>query len=247
MIEIVDQATEDAPLHPHDVELIARRSGGNTLFLFELIEAVRETGTAAALPDSIESLVAAEVDRLAPTDRTILRYAAVLGTSFDPELLTGAVAGDVELDADVWSRLDGLLERESSGDLRFRNTLLRDAAYEGSPIVDGGRSMSGSARRSRRWPASRSRTSSACSRVHYHEAQRWDKAWRFSREAADRALTLYANVDATRFYDQAIEAGRRRRVRADDMATVYERLSDARYRLGEFDAADETYMLPSGS
>ncbi len=242
MIEIVDQVTEDAPLHPHDVELIARRSGGNTLFLFELIDAVRETGTAAALPDSIEALVAAEVDRLAPADRTILRYAAVLGTSFDPELLTGAVSGDVELDADVWSRLDSLLEREPSGELRFRNTLLRDAAYEGLPYRRRRalHARVGEAIEARAGDTPDDETGVLA--IHYSEAQRWDKAWRFSLEAGDRAMEIYANVEATRFYARALAAGRRlRSVVAAELAAVHERNAESNFRLGAFDAADRDF------
>ena len=131
-VAIIEAATEDAPLRPHDVEEIARRSGGNTLFLFQLVDAVRATGTTAALPDSIEALVAADVDRLAPTDRRILRCAAVLGTNFDPELLAAAISGDVDLDEGVWTRLDSLVEPDGTG-LRFRNSLIRDTAYEGLP------------------------------------------------------------------------------------------------------------------
>jgi class 3 adenylate cyclase/tetratricopeptide (TPR) repeat protein len=242
MIEIVDQVTEDAPLHPHDVELIARRSAGNTLFLFELIDAVRETGTAAALPDSIESLVAAEVDRLAPADRTILRYAAVLGTSFDPELLIGAMASDVELDGDVWSRLDGLLEREPSGDLRFRNALLRDAAYEGLPYRRRRalHARVGEAIESRAGGMPDDETGVLA--IHYSEAQRWDKAWRFSLEAGDRAMEIYANVEATRFYARALAAGRRlRSVAATELAAVHERNAESNFRLGAFDAADRDF------
>ena len=102
---ILESATEDDPLHPHVVDELARRCGGNPLFLFQLLEAFRETGSLNALPGSIESLIAGEIDRLAPTDRTILRYAAVLGTSFDPALLTDCVRDDVELDPEVWTRL----------------------------------------------------------------------------------------------------------------------------------------------
>ena len=83
-LAIIEGATEDDPLPRHDVEEFARRSGGNPLFLFQLLDAFRETGTLESLPGSIESLIAGEIDRLAPGDRTILRYAAVLGTSFDP-------------------------------------------------------------------------------------------------------------------------------------------------------------------
>src|SRR5919108_1511212 len=183
-IAIIEAATEDSPLRPHDVEEIARRSGGNTLFLFQLIDAVRETGTTAALPDSIEALVAADVDRLAPTDRTILRYAAVLGTSFDPGLLAAAVAGDVELDAGVWRRLDSLLEPDGA-ELRFKNTLIRDTAYEGLPYRRR-RSL-----HNRVGEAIEARAGSAPDdeigllALHYFEGQSWDKAWRFAREAGD--------------------------------------------------------------
>jgi predicted ATPase/class 3 adenylate cyclase len=238
-IAIIEAATEEAPLRPHDVEEIARRSGGNTLFLFQLIDAVRETGTTASLPDSIEALVAADVDRLAPTDRTILRYAAVLGTTFDPELLASAVAGDVDLDDGVWTRLDSLVEPDSGGELRFRNSLIRDTAYEGLPY--------------RRRRALHNRVGEAIEAragespddeigilaIHYFEGQSWEKAWRFAREAGDRALAVYANAEATRFYERALEAGRRRRVPRPELAAVHELSSDARYRLGEFAAADE--------
>ena len=44
LIAIIDAATEDDPLRPHEVEEIARRSGGNPLFLFELLDTVRATG-----------------------------------------------------------------------------------------------------------------------------------------------------------------------------------------------------------
>jgi len=56
-------------------------------------------------------------------------------------------------------------------------------------------------------------------------------------------MGVYANVEATRFYDKALDAGRRQRsVTAVDLAGLYERSADARYRLGEFDAADHGYI-----
>jgi class 3 adenylate cyclase/tetratricopeptide (TPR) repeat protein len=239
MAEIVDLATEDKPLHPHDVEQIARRAGGNALFLFELIDAVRATGTVESLPDSIESLIAGEIDLLAPIDRTILRYAAVLGSSFDPELLVATVRDDVDLDDEVWSRLSSLLKAEASGNLRFRTTLIRDAAYEGLPY-----------RRRRALHERVGETIEARAgesvdeevgalALHFYEAQHWDKAWQYCRQAGDRALDIYANLDATRYFEKALAAGHRRRdVKADELASLYERSSDAHNRLGEFGAAD---------
>ena len=242
LVAIIDAATEDHPLPRHEVEEIARRSGGNGLFLFELIEGVRRTGSIESLPDSIEAMIAGEIDRLSPTDRTILRYAAVLGASFDPGLLAQAVAADVDLDPGAWERLDSLVQREPSGSLRFRNTLIRDAAYEGLPyrrrrVLHGrvGEAIEAQA------GASLDEEVSTLS-LHYFEAQRWDKAWRFCRLAADRALAVYANVEALGALRAALTAGRRQRsVPRIEIARVHERIGDIYAELGEPARADAAY------
>ena len=150
---------------------------GNALFLFELIEGVRATGSIDLLPDSIESMIAGEIDRLTPSDRTILRYAAVLGASFDPELLAHAVGDDVDLDDGLWTRLAGLVSHETSGALRFRNTLIRDAAYEGLPYRRR-RVLHDRVGQTIELEAGISLDEEVGTlALHYFEAQRWDKAW----------------------------------------------------------------------
>ena len=59
--------------------------------------------------------IAGDIDRLSPSDRTVLRYASVLGASFDTALLATAVHDDVELDAGVWERLRGLVDGDPLG------------------------------------------------------------------------------------------------------------------------------------
>ena len=213
LIEIIDSVSEDDPLPRHEVEEIARRSGGNALFLFELIEGVRATGSIQTLSLILRPVPRSpgRLDCLTPSDRTILRYAAVLGASFDPEMLAHAVGDDVDLDDGIWARLAGLVSQESSGTLRFRNTLIRDAAYEGLPY-----------RRRRVLHDRVGQTIEAQAGIsldeevgtlalHYFEAQRWDQAWVFCRRAAERALDVFANVEAVREYEQAVAAGRRLR------------------------------------
>ena len=43
-LELVEIATEDEPLRPHEAEMVAERSGGNPMFLMELLDAVRASG-----------------------------------------------------------------------------------------------------------------------------------------------------------------------------------------------------------
>ncbi len=234
MIAIAEQATEDDPLAPHDVEAIARRAGGNTLFLFELLEAVRRTGTIEALPYSVESLIAADIDRLSPEDRTVLRYAAVLGGSFEPDLLAEAARAEVSLDDEVWDRLADFVGAEQAGTRRFRNTLIRDAAYEGLPYRRRRELHARVGEAIEAHPGASPEEEVGTLALHFHEAQQWDKAWRYSRLAAERAMEIYANVEAVRFSERALVAGRRlRSVSATELAVVYEQLGDVRYRLGE--------------
>ncbi|HUQ79040.1 MAG TPA: tetratricopeptide repeat protein [Patescibacteria group bacterium] len=239
-LEVIEAITEDAPLRADAAETIAERSGGNPLFLLELLGAVRESGSVDSLPDSVEALIAGEIDQLAPADRTILRYASVLGTSFDPALVEEAVRGDLDLDAGTWERLSSLLTRDPDGSLRFENSLIRDAAYEGLPY-----------RRRRVLHERVAETIEAIAgesveeevaslAIHYHEAQRWDKAWTYNLMAAGRAARVFANAEASRFFRMALGGGRHlRSVSAGELAAVYEKLADALYLLGQYPDADD--------
>jgi predicted ATPase/class 3 adenylate cyclase len=238
-LDLVEMATEDQPLRPDEAEMVVDRSAGNAMFLMELLDAVRAFGSVDSLPDSIEALIAGQIDRLAPADRMILRYAAVLGTRFDPALLEEAVRSDVELDADVWDRLSDVLSLDPDGSLRFENSLVRDAAYEGLPYRRRrvlhervGETIEATAGESLEEEV-------ATLALHFHEAQRWDKSWVYCRQAGDRAMRIYANLDAARFFSKALAAGRRLRgAHTGELAELYERRSDALYLLGDYDEAD---------
>ena len=189
--EIVEHVTEDEPMAPHVVDEIARRSGGNALFLLELIDLVRESGSIDSLPSSVESIIAGEIDRLSPSDRTVLRYASVLGTSFDTRLLEAAVLEEAELDGGIWGRLAGLVDPGGDGFMRFRNTLVRDAAYEGLPYRRR-RELHNRVGQVIEASAGTSLEEIGTLALHFHEAQRWDKAWEYGRRAGERAMEIYA-------------------------------------------------------
>jgi hypothetical protein len=126
---LLHATTEEMPLLPHELEALAERSGGNPLFLAELLAAARQAGGIESLPDSVESLLMAQIDRLSPADRRLLRSAAVIGAVFSPDLLGEALEKPV--DGDAWVRLADFLHDQGDGHFRFRHALVRDAAYEG--------------------------------------------------------------------------------------------------------------------
>ena len=89
------------------------------------------SAVAAALPASVQSLLTARVDRLAPKDRALLQAASVIGRQFDPQLLA-VVVGETDIDDRLaaMQALD-LVHRESkSGDYAFKHALVRDALYQ---------------------------------------------------------------------------------------------------------------------
>ena len=235
-VEIVQLATDEQPLPPHSVDLIAQRSAGNVLFLFELLDMVRKTGTTDALPDSVEAVVAADIDRLAPPDRMVLRYASVLGATFDPDLLQTALHDEVTLDAELWERLRGLVNADPDGGMRFRNTLVRDAAYEGLPFRRR-RQLHGRVAEAIEVAPDAVEEEAGALALHYSEARRHEKAWYYGRLAGDRARIVAAYVEAARFYELALRSGRFvRGVRSKNRARVWLELAKARERAGFFDA-----------
>ena len=239
--EIVEIATDEHPLPPHVVEEIARRSGGNALFLFELLDMARATGTTDLLPESVEAVITADIDRLAPPDRMVLRYASVLGASFDREVLAAALQGEAELDDLLWQRLRGLVDPDPAGRMRFRNTLVRDAAYEGLPFRRRRELHARTAQAIESAAASPEEEAPALA-LHFFEAKHHDKAWHYGRLAGDRARAVAASVEAARFYQLALDAGRYvRLVTPRERADVLVALGTVRQSAGQFDQSFDAF------
>jgi len=118
-------------------------SKGNPLFVKELAIALREAGPAAPgqptlpIPDSLQALVAARLDRLPLSTKRVLCRAAVVGKWFSHAAMAAmAQPGDGELDDDLdrlvaTGLIERLPERLAGGQERFafHHALFRDVAY----------------------------------------------------------------------------------------------------------------------
>ena len=130
-MELARAATEDAPLPERELSLLVARSGGNPLFLRELIAAARSGDAVESLPESIEEVAAARIDRLPVDARRLLRRMSVLGRSFPVELLAEVVDDLPGPDDPTWGQLEEFVIRDDTGMLSFRDGLSRDSAYGG--------------------------------------------------------------------------------------------------------------------
>ena len=239
---LVLAATEAAPLRPHEVALIVERSGGNVLFLEQMIQAARELGSVDQLPETLHAALSAQVDALDPTSRRILRYASVLGRSFRSvvgfELLRGE---GIELDKATRARLAAYLVADGPDRLRFTNGLLRDAVYNGLAYRLRSRLHGVAGDAIERISADPAADADVLS-LHFHEAGDAERTWRYARIAGDRAQAAAANASATALYERALEAARRVAGLPDtERAEVLTRLGDVRTLAGHFDDALDAY------
>jgi class 3 adenylate cyclase/tetratricopeptide (TPR) repeat protein len=231
----------DLALAPHEIAQLTERAGGNPLFLRELIAAARSQGSLEGLPDSVEAVIAAQIDRLPVGDRALLRYASVIGQAFAEETVLAVLAAEAP-PAPRFAELAEFLVADRPGEWRFRHALIRDAAYEGLSFRRR-RALHG-----RVGDVVRTRAGAAADEqsellsLHFFAAQRHEEAWRYSRIAGERARTKWANAEAAEFFGRALEAARALpSVEPAAIATTAEALGDVNERLGKSAVASLAY------
>jgi class 3 adenylate cyclase/tetratricopeptide (TPR) repeat protein len=242
-VKMVQAATEQHPLPPHALEVVAQRSGGNPQFLRDLVRSAIVSGGIGGLPASAEAAAMARIDALAPEDRAWVRRAAVFGLTFHPQMLSWfAEEGDGVLPGPAtWARLNDFFDEEPDGYLRFHRSLLRDAAYEGLPYKLRRRLHAAVAARLMQDSDDPDEFADMLS-LHSIVAGDYRSAWRFANAAGKHATGVYANVEAARLFARALEAGRRLTdVASGELASVQEALGDAWNRAGDFLKATESY------
>jgi tetratricopeptide (TPR) repeat protein len=117
-------------------------AGGNPFFAEEIFaywsdvdvpmsEQSISSPSVALLPSDVNSLLVARLDRLPPRVKLTVLAAAVVGKEFDLGVLTAMAAGEPEVEDHVrFAVAQRIFLPQTATRYRFRNTLLRNAAYE---------------------------------------------------------------------------------------------------------------------
>ncbi|MFI5958580.1 BTAD domain-containing putative transcriptional regulator [Cryptosporangium sp. NPDC051539] len=132
-----------APTDTGLVRLVARRTGGNPLFVSEtarLIAAEGSDAAAHAVPAGVRDVLRRRLARLPGPARAVLRTASVLGVDVDVDVLLALETEDEDtvLDALEAGVVTGLLVEPAPGEpatgpVRFAHALIRDTLYEDIP------------------------------------------------------------------------------------------------------------------
>jgi class 3 adenylate cyclase/tetratricopeptide (TPR) repeat protein len=241
-VELVQQTAGSRPIPPQIAAALAARAGGNPLFLESLVLQAGTSDAVDRLPESVQELITAQVDRLTPADRTVLRYASVLGNRFEPRTLSAIADGYLtSFDSRSLERLADFVVPEDEETLRFRHGLMREVVYQALPYRTRQRLHDRVAAALESRPTE---PSPELLSLHYFEARRFDKAWRYSREAARRAGRKYANQEAVQLLRRAVDAerlGPSGMVPPAELGAVLEELGDTWFTIGLTDEAADAY------
>ncbi len=138
------------PTHDRRVEELGehlyRQTAGSPLFLREMLRSLEESGDLGRIlrseapvaigrvPETVQELAAARVDRLGPTGADVLGDAAILGSSFRISVLEEMVGDDSEIVLATLEQAEraGIVREETmsaDGAFSFTHGLLQDALY----------------------------------------------------------------------------------------------------------------------
>ena len=240
------EATEAAPLRPHEIDVVVSRAAGSPLFVGELIAAAQELGSLDAVPESLQGTLAAQVDALDPLSKRVLSYASVLGRSFRRTVVEELLRQEgLELDQATIAQLSRFLEADGPLRYRFRNGLVCDVVYDGLAYrsrarlhLEAGQAFE---------TLSTDDADAAMLSLHFSNAGDHERAYRYAGLAAERANRTFNAFEAAIHYERAVEAARRID-HVDDAETrrLMVALGDARQHAGLFEAALDAYRRAAG-
>ena len=226
-------------LSDETVSLIIQRAEGNPFYTQELVRSLIADGvlvreaitnqdgetvevwraaqpvTTLSLPDSLQGLLMARIDRLGSSEQQVLQRAAVIGSIFWSNVLMAITPDITDLRTHLTSlqRAQLIAERGRGPDLGveyiFESKLIRDAAYDSllssqrtvlhlqiAEYLEAVCELDSAARDQGLYLGALA--------YHYQNAKRPDKELIFTLKNAERARSIYANVEASQHYSQAL-------------------------------------------
>ncbi|MAG36569.1 MAG: adenylate/guanylate cyclase domain-containing protein [Dehalococcoidia bacterium] len=248
-------------------ELIVNRAGGNPFYLEEVVRSLVEAGVLTRegedwtyteqaghvdVPATVEGVLLAHLDRLPPSAKRLVQEAAVLGTAFEASLLHAVVSEPdaIEVYLDLLYDAELVEERPrtpgaSEHEYRFLHTLAQEVAYQ-SLLVRRRTELHGKAGAflEEDCGGNPERLEDLIALGHHFSlSNEKEKGARYLIAAGDWSRDVYANEDAARHYQQALETLSEcdEATCRNDQLAVRERLGDVLGPAGERDEAAEHY------
>ncbi len=240
---------------------ILSRAGGNPFFLEEVVRSLIETGAVARdsktgrwhatelseslqLPDTIQGLILARVDRLADEVKGVLRTASVVGRSFLYRVLESIsdTRSNLELNLATLESVDLIRQKQRLPELEyiFKHALAQETVYE-SILLQTRRGLHMQvAQTIENLFADRLDEFFGLLAFHYARAEAWVEALDYLLKAGDKAGQLAADGEALAHYRQAMNAYERafgEQWNPLQRAALERKMGQALFRRGEHEQA----------
>jgi DNA-binding NtrC family response regulator/tetratricopeptide (TPR) repeat protein len=194
------------------VQRLVEKAEGNPFFLEELARIVDEQGDLppeGPVPDTIEDVLLARIDRLPDAPRRLLEAAAVLGREVSPRLLGAVWEGPGDLDTPLRElrRLEFLYDRPGGDEpvYVFKHALTREVARESLPAARRQALHAAAGRAVEALYPDRLDEVADRLAYHYAKAKLADKAVEYLDRFAEKAARSYAHVEAVAALRDALE------------------------------------------
>jgi class 3 adenylate cyclase/tetratricopeptide (TPR) repeat protein len=241
-LRVVHSLLPTLAAHDPRARLILDKAEGNPFFLEELVHAVGDAADGPLrVPDSVQGVLAARIDRLPETAKHVVQTAAVLGREFPERLLRAIADAPERLDADLHelTRQEFLYERSGAEEPSyvFKHTLTQDVAH--ATLVTPRRRALHRRAADALMALYPDRVADLAPRLahHYLEAESWPEAAEHARRAAEMAERAWANTEARARYDQALRAAERAGRPAAERRELLQARAGVSVVLGHFDPA----------
>ncbi len=238
--------------------LITDKAEGNPFFVEELAKSLLEEGVVQrtngqvvlardlddlAIPDTIQDVLIARIDRLAEKSRRAIQVASVIGREFALRLLARiSEAGEhIQTHVEELRSLELIYEKALHPELAymFKHALTHDVAYE-SVVVERRKFLHSTIGLAiEELYADRLGEHYETLALHFERGEDWERAMRYHELSADKAAETYANRAVVDHCRQALAIAERLGTAVSDevRSRVNERLGRACFYLSEFVAS----------
>jgi class 3 adenylate cyclase/tetratricopeptide (TPR) repeat protein len=226
--ELVEALLEEGSVDEDLKKLILGKAGGNPLFVEELTHNLLDTGAVASsdgtyvltkkvseikVPDSLQAVIAARIDRLEETLKHILQVASVIGREFAFRVLRVILEMKKKLRqylADLQG-LEFIYEKTLFPELEyiFKHALTQEVAYNNLLLQRRKEFHRLAGEAIEKLYAETLQEHLGPLAFHFYRAEAWEKAFKYLTSAGERARFAYAAREAIDYFDKAIEVSRK--------------------------------------
>jgi len=219
-------ATEYLP--PELNALVSRKAEGNPFFVEEVVKSLQEIGAIRQagdryvltkpiyeilIPDTIQDVIMARIDRLGEAPKKTLQLASVIGREFTRRLVDrlAEIRGRTEEFLRDLKAIELIYEKSLFPELAymFKHALTHDVAYN-SLLVQRRKELHGLVGLAiEELYTDRLAEQYEVLGHHFSKAEEWAKALDYLLKAAEKATKSFAIREAVALYDQALEAAER--------------------------------------